>query len=76
MNGLTEKARLIFLISFIPDLPAMADPIAEAISHDPKNIPVMSSYPPEIFIISLIRRSCTEVLTNPIINRLVLMPSR
>jgi hypothetical protein len=40
---LAEKARLIFLISLIPDLPAIADPAAEAMSHDPKKMPVMSS---------------------------------
>ena len=71
MNGLNENARLILPISLSPDLPAIADPIADAISHDPRITPVISSYPPEIFIISLIRSNCTEVLVNPTTNRLV-----
>ena len=57
MNGLTEKSRLILLISFRPDFPARAAPAAEAISHDPRNTPVISSYPPEIFINSLINKT-------------------
>ena len=72
-NGLTENARLILLISLRSDLPAIPDPSADAISHDPRNTPVMSSYPPEIFIVSLISNSCIEVLVNPTINRLVLI---
>ena len=56
-KGLTEKIRLIFRISLRFDLPARAAPAAEAISQDPRNTPVISSYPPEIFIISLISKT-------------------
>ena len=49
--------RLIFLKSLSDDLPAIAAPIADPISHEPRNVPVISSYPPAIFIISLISKS-------------------
>ena len=52
--GLSEKIRLIFLILIIDDLPAIDAPMADPINHDARNVPVISSYPPEIFIISLI----------------------
>ena len=57
MNGVIEKMRLVLFISFIGDLPANEAPIADPINQEPRNVPVISSYPPEIFIISLISRS-------------------
>jgi hypothetical protein len=70
IKGDSEKIRLIFLKSFIVDLAAIAEPIADPISHDPRNVPDISSYPPEMFIISLNRRNWKEELTKPRIKRL------
>jgi hypothetical protein len=70
-SGLRANARLILRISFIDDFPPAADPIEDAISHDPRNIPATSSYPPETFIISLIRISWMAVLLNPAMNRFI-----
>ncbi len=41
--GLSAKMRLIFPGSFKVDLPAIEAPIADAISHEPRNTPVISS---------------------------------
>ena len=46
-TGLSENIRFIFFISISFELPARAAPIDEPMSHDPRNIPVTSSYPPE-----------------------------
>ena len=70
MIGLKEKIRFIFGMSFNVDLPANVAPIAEPMSHDPKNEPIISSYPPVIFIISLISSNWMEELTKPVIKRL------
>src|SRR5664280_3142366 len=43
ITGPIEKYRLIFFMSFSSDFPAIEAPIAEPISHDPKNEPVISS---------------------------------
>jgi hypothetical protein len=55
--GLNEKTRFIFLISLNSDLPANEAPIEEQISHEARYAPVISSYPPAIFSISLIKRN-------------------
>jgi hypothetical protein len=73
IKGAKEKMRLILLISFIADLPAKDAPIADPISHEPRNIPAINSYPPEIFIISLISRSWMEELQKPVKKRLRLI---
>jgi hypothetical protein len=72
-RGLSEKTRLILLMSVSGDLPAIEEPNADAISQEPRNVPVISSYPPAIFIISLINRNCIEELTKPTINRFELI---
>ena len=63
MIGLIEKTRLIFRMSISVDLPEREDPIADPISHDPKNEPVINSYPPVTFIISRISKNWMEELT-------------
>ena len=63
MSGLRENIRFIFFISFSKDFPAIEAPIAEPMSHDPKNEPDISSYPPVMFIISLISKSWIDELT-------------
>ena len=55
IKGLMAKIRFIFFRSDISDLPASEEPAADAMSHEPRKIPVISSNPPVIFIISLIR---------------------
>jgi hypothetical protein len=42
-KGLIEKIRLILRMSFKDDLAAIAAPEADAISHEPRNIPLISS---------------------------------
>jgi hypothetical protein len=74
-KGVMEKIRLIFRISFRPDLPAMAAPAADVISHEPRKTPAISSYPPVIFIISFTSSTCTEVLVKPAIQRLEMSDS-
>jgi hypothetical protein len=56
-RGLREKRRLIVRRLLKRDLPASTEPAAEAVSHDPRKTPVISSYPPVRFIISRISRS-------------------
>ena len=68
-SGLNEKIRLILRISFRADLPANKAPAADVISQEPRKMPVISSYPPEIFNTSLIKRICTDVPANPITKR-------
>ena len=70
ITGDNEKIRLIFFRSLKVDLAAIAEPIADPISHDPRNVPDINSYPPEIFIISRNIRNWNEELTKPIIKRL------
>ncbi len=69
ITGPREKNRFIFLISDIGEFDAIADPAADPASHDARNVPAISSYPPVIFIISFSRRSWTEVLRNPTTKR-------
>jgi hypothetical protein len=73
MAGLREKIRFIFLISVRGEVAASFDPKDEPISHDPRKIPVTSSYPPAILSISRSIRSCTAELTKPTRKRFMLI---
>lgn len=72
IKGLTEKTKLILALLMKSVLPAIAAPDAEAISQEPRKIPVISSYPPVILSTSLRRRNWTDMLVNPTIKRLVI----
>jgi hypothetical protein len=69
ITGLREKMRFILFISVSDELEASFDPKDDAISQEPRKIPVTSSYPPAILSISRSISSCTAELTKPIIKR-------